>query len=83
MVYSIGYCRPTRDRPAHACFAIEWIFKFVLLSDLTTCLSTLQDAYNSVEVLYIIVFGQCVRDLNMIIVCYLFMAVTLCFTRGE
>ena len=29
-LYSTGYCRPTRDRPMHACFAVEWIFKHVL-----------------------------------------------------
>ena len=29
-LYSIGYCRPTRDRPTHARFTVEWIFKHVL-----------------------------------------------------
>ena len=29
-LYSIGYCRPTRDRPTHARFAVDWIFKHVL-----------------------------------------------------
>ena len=29
-LYSIGYCMPTRDRPTHARFAVEWIFKHVL-----------------------------------------------------
>ena len=28
--YSIVYCRPTRHRPTHARFAVEWIFKHVL-----------------------------------------------------
>ena len=29
-LYSIVYCRPTRHRPTHARFAVEWIFKHVL-----------------------------------------------------
>ena len=29
-LYSIGYCRPTRHRPTHARFAVEWFFKHVL-----------------------------------------------------
>ena len=26
-LYSICYCRPTRDRPTYARFAVEWILK--------------------------------------------------------
>ena len=34
-LYSIGYCRPTRDRPTHALFAVEWIFKKKFVYDIS------------------------------------------------
>ena len=42
-LYSIGYCRPTRDRPTHVRFAVEWILKTSLRKK---CLSVISREKN-------------------------------------